>query len=152
MKRIITLSLFVPLLTVSIAAQNYSGPKEDIDAILAKAAAFSEAYMAKDFDAIARAYTSDGKIMPGNSMIISGREKIKQHWLLPDSVNIKLHELHPEEIKVLEDYAYDYGYYNGITIRPGGEEVSWKGKYVVVWKRVEGDWLMYIDIWNNVRN
>ena len=50
------------------------------------------------------------------------------------------------------DTAYDFGYYYGTTIVEGKEAESWKGKYVIVWKRVDGDWKMYLDIWNRVRD
>jgi len=28
---------------------------------------------------------------------------------------------------------------------------SWKGKYVIVWKKVDSKWKMHLDIWNSVK-
>ncbi|NAS14268.1 YybH family protein [Poritiphilus flavus] len=111
---------------------------------------FSKAYMAGDYDAIADAYTTDGKIFPNNAPIIEGREAIKKRWIIPEGSRILHHEINPDEIRFLGDYAYDYGTYNGKTLTKGGEEIPWRGKYVVVWKKVGEDWKMYLDIWNRI--
>jgi len=111
---------------------------------------FSVAVMSSDYEAIANAYTVDGKIMPDNTDIIEGRDAIKKRWTLPQGVNILYHKILPEEIKILNDHAYDYGYYEGKTKRKDGSEVAWEGKYVIVWKKVNGAWKIYLDIWNRV--
>ncbi|MEM7380472.1 MAG: nuclear transport factor 2 family protein [Bacteroidota bacterium] len=112
--------------------------------------AFSRAYMDGNYDAIADAYTTDGKIFPNNAPIIEGREAIKKRWIIPEGSKILHHEINPDEIRFLGDYAYDYGTYNGKTLTKGEKEISWKGKYVVVWKKVGEDWKMYLDIWNRI--
>jgi len=131
-------------------AQNFIGDKKDIDEITQKIAGFSEFVMTSDYDKIAAAYTHDGKIMPDGTKIIEGYEDIKKRWTLPEGVSIPYHKILPEEIKVIEDHAYDYGYYEGKTKRADGSEVSWKGKYVIVWRKEEGQWKIYLDIWNRV--
>ncbi len=113
---------------------------------------FSKAYVAGDYDAIADAYTTDGKIFPNNAPIIEGREAIKKRWIIPEGSKTLHHEINPEEINFLGNYAYDYGRYNGKTLTKEGVEVSWKGKYVVVWKKVDEQWKMYLDIWNRIRD
>jgi ketosteroid isomerase-like protein len=60
------------------------------------------------------------------------------------------HKSIPEEIEVMGSTAYDVGYYEGRTKKVNGEEESWRGKYVIVWKKEGGDWKMYLDIWNPV--
>ncbi|QBA64813.1 YybH family protein [Muriicola soli] len=111
---------------------------------------FSTAYMEGDYDRIANAYTADGKIFPNNTSIITGKDAIKKRWILPEGTRILHHELNPEEINILGDYAFDYGYYSGRSINLKGEETAFKGKYVVVWKKVNSEWKMYLDIWNRV--
>lgn len=45
--------------------------------------------------------------------------------------------------------VYDYGYYEGVIKLVDGCFSYWEGKYVIVWKKLkDGDWKMYIDIWN----
>jgi len=146
------------LLTVSYAlfsiawvnAQNFIGNESDIAQIKKNIHQFSTYVMASDYESIANAYTQDGKIMPNGTPIISGKEDIRKRWTLPDGVAISYHKILPEEIKVISDHAYDYGYYEGTTKRKDGTEISWKGKYVIVWKKVDGSWKIYLDIWNRV--
>jgi len=130
-------------------SQNYVGNQNDIEAILAKSKAFSQFYRAGRVDSMANAYTSDGKIMPPGTDIIEGHEAIKQRWLLPENVKILHHKATPVEIVIIDETAYDAGYYEGTTQKPDKSTVSWTGKYLIVWKKVEGEWKMYYDIWNN---
>lgn len=114
--------------------------------------AFSKAYMAGDYETISNAYTANGKIFPNNASIIEGKEAIKEQWILPEGTRILNHELQPEEINILGDYAFDYGYYIGRSGNKEGKESDFKGKYVVVWKKIAGEWKMYLDIWNRVKD
>jgi ketosteroid isomerase-like protein len=56
----------------------------------------------------------------------------------------------PVEIKVNGDFAYDYGYYEGETLFTNGRSSRWIGKYVIVWKKENGKWKIYLDIWNSL--
>jgi len=149
MKLITTLALTIAI-CIQGTAQEYIGNKSDINQILQNAKSFSKSIMNADFDGIAAAYTEDAKIFPNNRKIIEGKKDIREYWWHPKDVSIVYHEIIPSEIKVNGDEAYDYGYYKGRTKRPDGQEVSWEGKYVVVWKKVNGQWKMYLDIWNGI--
>ena len=133
-------------------SQQYIGKQKEIDQILSSIEKFSGYVMASNYDKIADSYTEDGKIFPNNREIIEGRALIKEYWKLPEGVKISYHKITPSEIKIKGKEANDYGYYEGRTQRSNGEEVSWKGKYVIVWKKVEKEWKMYLDIWNRVEN
>jgi ketosteroid isomerase-like protein len=39
----------------------------------------------------------------------------------------------------------------GKTQQADGSEVSWRGKYVIVWHKRQGEWKIYLDIWNRVK-
>ncbi|MBK6265235.1 DUF4440 domain-containing protein [Marivirga sp. S37H4] len=130
-------------------SQKYVGDKDEIEAILLKSKAFSQFYVAGDFESLANSYTVDGKIMPPGTDIIEGREAIKQRWLLPENVKILHHKAVPVEIVIMDDTAYDAGYYEGTTQKADGSTVSWSGKYLIIWKKEAGEWKMYYDIWNN---
>lgn len=148
-------SLLFPLLlmfSASAFAQQYQGPQEDIDQILKNTAAFSQAYMQADYQTLANSYTADAKILPPGADIIAGREAIKNRWQLPEGVRILHHKVSPQEIEVLGNTAYDMGYYEGKTQRADGSTVSWKGKYLIVWKKEAGDWKMYLDAWNRIND
>ena len=120
--------------------------------ILKNISAFSKAVMASDYELISNAYTEDAKIFPNGLDIIEGRDAIKKYWILPEGRSTKYHKLTPVEIKIIGDEAYDYGYFEGTTLFDDGRESSWRGKYVVIWRKVDGDWKIYLDIWNAIRD
>jgi len=131
-------------------AQSYAGPQEDIDAILQQATSFSEAFVDGDMATIVAIYTKEGKIFPADSEIMTGTAALANYWQRGPDVTALHHKLTPLEIVVTGDRATDYGYYEGKTRYKDGPVSSWRGKYVVVWKKVEGKWLMDIDIWNRI--
>lgn len=135
----------------NLVAQNYLGKQKDIDAILKNIENFSQYYMNADYQMLAACYSIDGKIFPNNAQIIEGRDAIEKRWTLPQGVKILKHQVTPIEIKVINEYAYDYGIYEGETLRANGSTITWKGKYVIVWKKIDGEWKIYLDIWNNIK-
>lgn len=112
--------------------------------------AFSAAYMNADAAGIASMYTSDAKIFPRNSNIISGRPLIEKYWQFAEGVKDLYHKVTPSEIRIIKNYAYDYGYYEGSTTNKKGKKTEFTGKYVIVWKKENGDWKIYLDIWNRL--
>ena len=90
--------------------------------------------------------------MPNGSNIIKGRKAIAKRWQLPEGSKILHHKIYPEEVHILGDTAYDYGYYEGRSQAAGKDPINWKGKYVIIWKKVNDSWLMDIDIWNRVND
>ncbi len=132
---------------------SYGSPNaHEKEKIIAATKAFSKAYMNGDFETIANSYTTDAKIFPNNADIISGREAVKQQWMLGAGTKILHHEITPLEITLLGDYAHDYGYFEGKSENKDGSIANWRGKYVVVWKKEDDKWKMYLDIWNRIRD
>lgn len=144
---IVFIFLFI---SVNLMGQFYFGKEKDIQKILDNTASFSQHYMNSEPAKIAACYTIDGKIFPGKSKIIEGLEDIEKRWTIPEDVKILKHKVTPSEIRIVKKYAYDYGYYEGETLKANGETVPWQGKYVIVWKKVDKDWKIYLDIWNTV--
>lgn len=133
----------------TVHCQKYMGDQNEIKSILDKSKVFSQFYMDGEFDSMANIYTMDGKIMPPGTDIIEGHKAIKQRWILPENVKILHHKANPVEIVIIDDTAYDGGYYEGTTQKADGSTVSWNGKYLIIWKKEAGEWKMYYDIWNN---
>ncbi len=77
---------------------------------------------------------------------------IKNRFKIREGSRLLHHQIKPEEINFIGNYAYNYGYYEGKTEHADGEIASFKGKYVVVWKKEEDNWKMYLDIWNRVKD
>ena len=152
MKLKIKSTLLVAFLSLGVYAQEYSGQGKDISEILANIQAFSKAYVDADYEKLSQFYSEDAKIFPTGTDIISGRAAIKKRWTLPKHIQMLSHRVTPSEIKVLDDIAYDYGYYQGQSKNKKGEISSFKGKYVIVWKNEGKGWKIYLDIWNNIKD
>ncbi|MGK0364555.1 MAG: ketosteroid isomerase-like protein [Saprospiraceae bacterium] len=146
----ITLFIFAVALSINANSQTYTGKQKDIQQILKNIDAFSQAYMNGEAETMANAYTSDGKIFPGRADIIGGTKDLKSFWTLSEGVKVLYHKIRPVEINIVKRTAYDFGYYEGKTQRADGSTSSFKGKYVIVWKKVEKDWKIYLDIWNGM--
>lgn len=136
--------------TWKIECTRDSNNTSDIDTIKKNISAFSKAYMSGNIDELVDMYTDDGKIMPNNTKIMSGKTDLKSYWEIPAGVKIVYHKVTPTEISIVNETAYDYGYYEGKTLTKDKKEVTWKGKYVIIWKKVNGEWKIYLDIWNSV--
>lgn len=115
---------------------------------------FSKDYVNGDIDALVASYTKDAKIFPNNTDILRGSSLIHDYWTPNKNTKTRTiyHKITPEEIYVTGNIAYDYGYYEGKSLTEKGEEIPWKGKYVIIWKEVElGVWKIYLDIWNRIK-
>lgn len=143
--------IFFVFISCTLSSQNYIGNPKEIKKIESNIKDFSTAVMDSNYASIGLAYTMDAKIFPNNRDIIEGREAIIQYWTMPEGVQIKYHKILPEEIKITGNEAYDYGYYEGTTLQADGTEANWKGKYVIVWRKVNQEWKIYLDIWNRIQ-
>ncbi|MCL6698457.1 SgcJ/EcaC family oxidoreductase [Sphingomonas sp. NSE70-1] len=122
----------------------------DEEAIRRQVARWLELIKSKDSAAIAQIYTEDGAVMPPNATIGKGRAAIQQTWA--SMMNTPGFELTfaPEQIVLSgsSDMALDRGTYR-LTIAPSGKVQSDTGKYVVVWRKVDGEWKAVADIFNS---
>ncbi|MCB9041782.1 MAG: DUF4440 domain-containing protein [Lewinellaceae bacterium] len=125
----------------------------DLGAIHQNIDAFSQSLVEQDFEAVVAAYTPDAKLFPQRGDIRRGEAAVRRYWTPSGSQKSRTvhHRIKPEEIVVQGDMAYDWGYYEGATLRGDGTEVYWEGKYVIVWKKTaDGQWKIYLDSWNNL--
>ena len=98
-----------------------------------------------DAEAMSMLYTSDAKLLPTNGALIDGREAIKAYWT--EGMSQASSEL-VLEIVSAEGYgnmAIEVGRYK---IKVESQEVD-KGKYIVTWKKEDGQWKLHRDIWNS---
>jgi uncharacterized protein (TIGR02246 family) len=109
-----------------------------------------ELVKAKDAGAIAQLYTEDGAVMPPNAPIGKGRAAIEKTWAsMMQTPGFDL-TFAPEEIVVSSsgDLALDRGTYR-FAFDSAGKSQTDVGKYVVVWRKVGGDWKAAADIFNS---
>ena len=135
--------------TSSAAAVGVSSSADE-EAIRGQVAQWLHLIKSKDAPAIAQMYTEDGAFMPPNATIGKGRSAIQQSWAA--MMNTSGFELTfaPEQIVVSSsgDLALDRGTYH-LVVAPDGTKHIDTGKYVVVWRKVGGEWKAAADIINS---
>ncbi len=139
MKKLITL-VFVLLMVGCMQA-----PQTDLEGFKAMRDVWQSAYDSKDPAAIAAIYAEDGRLMSPNSETISSQAAIEAYLTesLASGINIGMNDT--------EVYAHgDVGYMAGTyTVADAGGAIIDKGKYVDIWRQVDGKWQISRAIWNS---
>ena len=116
--------------------------------------AWSETAAKKDAEAVAAFMTDDGATLPPNEPPIKGRDAVKKGWadlLSLKDLNIKWE---PSLVQVAEsgEIGYTSGTWTMAWTGDKGEKMSDNGKYLEVWKKVDGKWKCYLDMYNSDRS
>ncbi len=125
-------------------------PSADEQAIRGHVEHWLQLIKAKDAAGIAELYAEDGAVMPPNAPIGKGRAAIQQTWAsMMQTPGFGLNIV-PEQIFVSSsgDMALDRGTYS-LTFAPDGVTQTDTGKYVVVWRKIGGEWKAAADIFNS---
>ena len=109
-----------------------------------------KAVAAKDIAWIANLYAPDGRLMPPNARAAVGREAVRAAWTGMFGTPGFALTFAPGEVRVANagDMACDIGTWQ----RPDPDgKVADHGKYVVVWRKLQGQWKVVADIFNSDR-
>ena len=139
MRRIALVVAFALALVAPAFAQ-----KAKIEAVNAK---WMELFNKGDFDGVAQLYTIDAIAFPPGATLVRGRAAIGAMWkgMAEQVANPKVTTL---DVKRLSpSAAREVGTFALTTKGPSPKEIS--GKYLVLWQRVQGDWKLAADIWND---
>jgi uncharacterized protein (TIGR02246 family) len=105
---------------------------------------FEEAARKGDLDRLASLYTPDAMAMPPDGPLVKGRDAIKQMWgSLAQSIGLKDVRLDTLDLELVGDTGCEVG--EATITHGGGTAVV---KFVVVWKKTDGQWRLHRDIWN----
>ena len=119
---------------------------EEFDALNAK---WVQAFKDNDMAVIAALMTPDSLLLAPNAPPIKGTQAIVDTWMawreLPN-VEITFGATFVD-VAASGDLAYDYGAYSFAFDSEEGRVVD-EGKYIVVWKKVDGAWKVMADIFN----
>jgi len=136
--------LAIPLLLLAASAQARD-VKTDIEAANQK---FGAAYDAGDAAAVARLYTEHATVFPPGSDMVSGRAGIQKVWAGAIQSGLKFTDFKTISVEQYGNAAREIGRFTAEAPNPQTQMTKLEGKYVVVWKRVDGTWLLDSDIWN----
>jgi uncharacterized protein (TIGR02246 family) len=107
---------------------------------------FEEAVAKRDINAIANLYTADAVLLPTDGQIIKGREAIKRQLEPLVENGLKSATSKSIKVEVNGDIATDIGYVSFHFQPPGGAIILTDLTYLVVWKKVDGQWLIHRDM------
>ena len=116
------------------------------DAIAAANENFMAVFKRGDAAGIAVLYTGNGQVLPPNSDFVTGKQAIQaifQGWM---DRGVKAIKLETVEAEGYGDTASEVGRY---TVESEGGQVLGQGKYIVIWKQMEGQWKLHRDIFNS---
>lgn len=113
-------------------------------AIEAQNRAFIAAFGRGDANAVAALYTENAQVIAPGSAPVSGRAAIGEFW--QGSIASGIREVALETIDVESDGALAAE--TGAARLVGGDGSVTAARYVVVWKNVDGQWMLHRDIWN----
>jgi ketosteroid isomerase-like protein len=123
---------------------------------------FAEAFKTRNFAAVAGLFTDDAVMLPPRRNIITGRSRIQSFWTKAN----RMREMHFETDIVTPlggDVIREIGTLKMRIERPAAsrdEGISERveshfrvirGKYVFLWRKVDGEWRLETSIWNRNR-
>ena len=129
-----------------------------VDAVAIRAAIessnneWNQAWLAGDGAALAGLYTEDAILAIPNEPRVGGRDAIAAAYtavfteVSPTTSDITIDHL---DIAKSGEVAYVVGSFSGTMSTPDGTSFEDTGKYVAVFKNVNGEWLIAVDIWNS---
>lgn len=118
------------------------------EAIARANARLIEAFAARDAAAAAARYTTDGKLMAPFAEPYVGREAIRAFIEQGFAKGVARLGLVTVAIEVLGDTAWEEGLF---TVWAADGTILDHGKYIVIWRAVDGEWLMARDIMSSNR-
>ena len=146
----ITILLFLALVLSSVLLAQNSKQSKDEAAIRNADTEWSHAVEAKDLDKTTSFYAEDASAYPFNAPVAAGKDSIRQLWShLFESPGFHL-QFAPTKVEVAKagDMAYDAGTFELKMNGSDGSPKTTQGKYVVVWKKQNGQWKAVADIFN----
>ncbi len=111
---------------------------------------FAAAYARGDYSAVARMYAEDAIAFPPDGDMVKGRPAIEALWKEAGATGIRSLEFEIVDVVSSGNLAAETGIAT-MHIQPAGQAAATaKVKYVVVYRKVGGAWLLYRDIWNSM--
>lgn len=107
---------------------------------------FEELAAKGDLSDLSGIYTRGARLLPPGAETVEGVDSIQQFWASAASVmGVKSLRLETLELEILGDSAVEVGAADLVAEHVVSQS---RIKYVVIWKKQDGDWRWDVDIWN----
>lgn len=113
-------------------------PQAAVDALV-------ERFAAHDAAGVASFYTEDAVLLPPDAEPLTGRAAIQEFFARTNAVGTPPAEFATVETFMFADHAWRQG---SFRVAGAGTDAPVSGKFVELWKKVDGAWLLHRDIWN----
>jgi uncharacterized protein (TIGR02246 family) len=119
-------------------------------AIEARGVAFAEATNAGNADGVAAMYAEDAVLMPPDMPAVTGRDNIRSTFaaMMGQMPGMRI-AFQVQDVVANGPLAVERGAWIITVPTPDGGSSEMRGKYLVAWRRIDGEWMMARDIWNN---
>jgi len=145
MKKGTFLQIFAVMAVFFLITGCTTQPVDVSDEISKANKALMDSFISGDIDALTLAYTENAKLFPANSDVIEGRENIKAYWSGATGMGITKVDLQTISAEGMGNTAIEEGRY---SLYIDGDIMVDQGKYIVIWEKVDGNWLLAKDIMN----
>jgi ketosteroid isomerase-like protein len=145
--RILSVSLVALISTLSFITA-VAQTNDVRSAIEANEAKFSAFFAKGDAQSVSDLYTETGKLLPPNGEVVEGRAKIRDFWRNVWGSGVKKLETKTVEVLGTGNTVSEVGTYK---LFGGGGELLDEGKFIVIWKKERGSWLLHRDMWSSNR-
>lgn len=148
-------AIFVPLVLFLFACA--TRPTADIsagdaeNAIRRLDAGFNSAIARGDVNGMMEMYAEDAVLMPPNTPPMRGRDAVRQYWTAFMGIGRVEGTVTTDDVEQSGELATEVGHYT-MTITPtaaGAPPVRDSGKFLVAWRKTDGKWRVYADIFNS---
>ena len=110
---------------------------------------FAAAFERGDSDALAAKYSQDAQLFAPHSPAITGHPAIAKFWKAVREKGIQHVSLTTTEVESLGATAIETG---TVSLFDKQKVIVDEGKYVVIWKHIDGRWKLHRDCWNSSRS
>ncbi len=143
--RLVNLVVVAMLLSFSLAlAQEATDTSEEVNALRQQ---WADLYNEGDIAGVADIYAEDATLYTNTGEVVEGREAIQENLQGGYDEGVTEVSIEASETEELGDMAYDLGRY---TLRTADGETVVEGYYVVILRRVDGEWRIHRHISNMI--
>lgn len=132
--------------TVLLAALTSPVMSQDKGTIQKLSDQFAETSNKGDTAGVAAFYTEDAYLLPPGAEMAKGRSAVQSFWKAAAEQVGNMTMTTVDVMPLGENAAQEIGSFTLRTKAQPSQEMT--GKYVVIWRRVGGDWKLATDIWN----
>jgi uncharacterized protein (TIGR02246 family) len=119
------------------------------DEIQAAQDRLAEAVSARDADRAAALYTDEARLIPQGAPACTDRSAIAAFFAGAFENGIAAARFITDEVDGDDAQATEIGRYELYAVPPGSERIlAANGRYLVVWRKVGGEWRMHRDMFN----